>query len=627
MIKVIVFSLLLAMTVRGAFSSDLLYESEEYRQAIQNGTRTREGLPGPNYWQNTSKYTIRADFDPQSGIIEGELQLRYFNNSPHTLQQFYFKLMHDFYKHGARRQLPAMQQDLHEGVEIMEVTYEGSNLPASALSRAGTNLQVALPQPIAGGDSVVFLVKYRLPLPRHGGLRTGFYDSTSVFAGYWFPQAAVYDDIFGWDTESYIGLTENYNDFSDYDVHLTLPAQYVVWATGALVNEGEMFDTSVLARLIEAKKSNEVVRIIDEANMAARRKRPGRATWHFRARQVPDFAWAASNHYVWDAVSAQNHGAQSACLVSAVYPSGARFYDQVALFAKSSIEIMSGEFPGLPYPYHQHTTFNGLRGGGMEFPMIANNNESRDIQGALTVTAHEIAHNYFPFLMGSNERKYGWFDETFTSLMEDHAFQAIMPDTRQGGAFNIFRSYPDYADAHWSVPLMTETGNTFDYMAIIVNFYVKGPVAMEALKRVVGADNFKSWLREFMLTWQGRHCTPYDFFYFFNNKSDSDLGWFWKPWFFQSGYADVGIGSVKASGGSMSVTVTNPGLLPVPVCLELTYHDGSSEMRYVKIEEWAGQPSDLTLQIKPQKPVAAVRIRSDYFFDANSDNNSWFSDQ
>lgn len=500
-----------------------LYESIEYKRAYENGTRQRNGLPGKSYWENRSEYEINANFDPITRLIDGQLKVTYFNESPDSLNIIVFKLMQNLYRKGANRQIAIDAQNVHEGIEISNISINGIVIPDSIIDKSSTVMTVRTPTFIKQNDSSTIMLDFKTPISKSPGLRSGTIDKSSFFMAYWFPQIAVYDDIFGWDRDEYVGVPETYNDFSNYEVSLTLPSEYNVWATGEHVNEEEIFSSEILNRIQQSKKSTKSIKIIDEKDF--RKPDGNKNIWKFRADNVPDFAWGTSDHYIWEGMSAQNPAPNNLCWVQTAYAKGDPNFDWVLEVAKNCIEVFSKKFPGVPYPYFKHISFSGTQGGGMEFPMLANNFAVADSTSTIVVTAHELAHNYYPFMMGINERKYGWWDETMTTLMEDYLSKSVYPKHKMFGFFNRKVSFPYIAPRHTIMPLMTETSSMMKVQPTIVNFYVKGPAMIDMLVNLIGSDKFFAYNKEFMKIWVGKHPTPYDlfFFYQFKRRKKSEL--------------------------------------------------------------------------------------------------------
>ena len=389
-----------------------LFMPPQFQDAYKKGTRSWDGKPGPGYWQNTARYIIKAEYDPATRIISGSEEILYINNSPDSIPLLVTKLYQNAYKKGNARDLAISTDLITDGVEIVKFAVRGKTyykdnqvfleeVSPFMVQVFGTNLIIILRNdPIKPGEEIPIEVSWKVRLPERSELRTGYWDSTSFFAGYWYPQIAVYDDITGWDLNSYTGIQETYGEKSDYDVQLTIPAEYIIWATGEHLNEQEIFESDVLKKVNESKKSDGYTKIIDsKAYQKGVINGSGMKTWKFRAEDVPDFAWGASDHFTWDATSlVVDSAANRRVWISSVYPENEHDYSDVIHFARESIAYLSYILPGVPYPYSKHTTFHGLRGGGMEFPMMANNNYFRDSVMRFDVTGHEIAHNYFLFM-------------------------------------------------------------------------------------------------------------------------------------------------------------------------------------------------------------------------------------
>ncbi len=596
-----------------------LFESKEYKEAYEAGTRSRTGMPGEKYWQNRSEYKIRASFDPTSHLISGQLTVKYYNESPDSLNAIVFKLMQNVYKKGSVRQMEVDTQLLHDGIEITNVKYNDQVVDESVVRISGTIMRVSLHSSIGQNSSGTISLDFITPISPKSGFRSGSIDSTSFFMAYWFPQVAVYDDIFGWDTDEYVGIPENYNDFSNYDVEITLPSEYNVWATGKQMNIQETYSKDVLSRIEKSKASQEPVKILDEADF---RNPDGQmTTWKYRAENVPDFAWGASDHYVWEGMAAQNPDPSNLCWVQTAYPKGAANFDWVLGVAKRSVEVFSQGFPGVPYPYFKHISFRGTDGGGMEFPMLANNDATPDSTSTIMVTAHELAHNYYPFMMGINERKYGWWDETMTTLMESYLSENDYPNHKVQGLFNRKFSFNYLSALHDMQPLMTETSSMMKVMPSIINFYVKGPAIMDGLENLIGTTKMYQYNKEFMNVWTGKHPTPYDFFYFVNNKEQENLNWFWDASFFSQGYPDLSISNAHQQDQYITIEIQNVGGLPAPFQLTITYEDGTDFDEEYNINLWKDNLEFVTVRIPVSKKVEKVYLNESFFYDSNPANN------
>ncbi len=599
-----------------------LFESIEYTNAYEKGTRSRTGKPGETYWQNRSDYEIKARFYPDSSLIKGTLKVTYFNESPDSLNSLVLKLMQNVYKKGANRQMAIDIENIHDGIKIENVSFNGSVLDENSIAISGTVMRISLPNLIKSKTNCTLEMDFVTPIPKTSGFRSGTIDSTSFFIAYWFPQVAVYDDIFGWDTDEYVGVAENYNEFSNYHVELTLPSQYHIWATGKHTNKDDIYPAGIIDRIEQSKSSKKPVLILSEEDF---KTADGKVNiWKFTAENVPDFAWGASDHYVWEGASANNPDSLHAVWVQTAYPLGAKHFNWVLSVSQKSVELFSNHFPGIPYPYFKHITFRGTDGGGMEFPMLANNNVAMDSTSTIMVTAHELAHNYFPFMMGINERKYGWWDETMTTLMESFINDYAYPRYKVRGFFNRKMSFNIISPDHDILPIITETSNIMKVMPSIINYYVKGPAAMDILMNLIGTDKFYAYTWEFMKIWSWKHPTPYDFFNFINEKEGKNLNWFWHSWFFSYGYPDLAIADAHQNESYLKIKVINAGGLPVPFKLTIDYADGRNADEEYNVDIWAKDTGSADIRIPVSGTVDKVTLDGTFSYDVRPKNNEYY---
>ncbi|MEQ9007267.1 MAG: M1 family metallopeptidase, partial [Ekhidna sp.] len=394
---------------------------KEMQKAYKNGTRSYDGMPGKNYWHNTVDYDIIASVDPETRSINGASIIKYQNNSPDDLSAIVVRLYNDVYKKGNTRLTTIDERDVNDGITLNMVQVRGDSidLEGSSVTRSGTNLFLRLDEPVKSGESIELAINWETVIP-YTNRRTGVADSTSFFVAYWYPQIAVYDDVFGWDTQNYTFRTEFYNNLANFSVEFSAPESFTIWATGVLQNPGDVFNNDILDRYNTALTATEPLDIIggDDLKDGFEHKS---GTWKFKADEVPDFAFAMSDHYDWNAASQKVNGED--VLISSVYPTGnPQAFAAMTPNQQKTMKHFSEDIPGVPYPYPRFTTFIGLGGGGMEFPMMAYNGGP-----GLGVTVHEMFHMYFPMYVRVNERRFAWMDEGWadyvTSLVTNRFFQ------------------------------------------------------------------------------------------------------------------------------------------------------------------------------------------------------------
>jgi aminopeptidase N len=280
--------------------------------------------------------------------------------------------------------------------------------------------------------------------------------------------------------------------------------------------------------------------------------------------------------------------------------------------------------PGIPYPYPELTVFNGR--GGMESPMMVNDGSSGSRAGTVGVTSHEIAHTYFPFYMGTNERKYAWMDEGW-AVMLPFEFQSRSVEGNDPLKRNVM-TYSAVAGREIEMPLMVLSvflqGNSYRIAS-----YSRSGVAYYMLRQTLGDELFKKALHTYMKRWAGKHPLPYDFFFSFNDATGEDLSWFWKPWFYEFGYPDLAINNVKVDGDVVTVTVIKKGIIPVPVSVSAFANDEDKPEAVISetASVWADGKTSVTLKLKTKKPITKIVLGDDYIPDSDKSNNEYIIEQ
>ena len=558
--------------------SSNLFIPLDVQKAYEKGTRSYNGTVGENYWINHTDYKIDVELIPDSNMIVGSEEITYYNESPDSLDEIVIRLYQNIAKPGVVRNWNIPQSMLTKGVEISRLKIQNNliDLNSNRVRVSGTNMTVKLQNKLAPNNSVELEIDWRFEIAKLP-LRMGNYNG-DYFIAYWYPQISVYDDVFGWDKLQYAGTVEFYNDFNNFDINITLPDDYVIWSTGELQNCEDLFQENIIEKIEEAKNSDETVNIITledyQNDKVTLKNKNGKNTWNFKAANVPDMAWAASNNYNWDASSIEVEDGRRV-FTAAVYPDSIKQYKKAALYARETIKYMSEESPGYPYPWSHTTAFcNKNRGGGMEFPMMQNNGAPKSIGSNVGLIFHEIAHNYFPFYMGTNERRASWMDEGWASFFPRRIVEKF-DSTYDYQAYRV-ASYIGVAGTYKDMPMilpsyMMTTGE------MRTNFYNRPANAYEELRQLLGDELFHKALREFINRWQEKHPISYDFFFTFDDVVGENLSWFWKPWFFELGYPDQGIENVEINGNEITLTIKKVGIIPTRIAYTLVFENGTSE--------------------------------------------------
>ena len=451
-------------------------------------------------------------------------------------------------------------------------------------------------------------------------MRTGAIDSSAWFVAYFFPRIAVYDDLDGWNRHPYLGTQEFYNDFCDFKTAITVPKDYIVWATGDLTNCAEVFTPTYCQRIAMAEKSDGITTIIDSMDLKAGNitmQKPEN-TFRFDAKNVTDAVFAISKQYLWKSSSLivdKSTGRRTR--VDAVFNPRHHDYLEVVDFARKTVESMSFQFPRWPYPYSHETIFDGL--DQMEYPMMVNDNPLEDRVDAIELTDHEIFHTMFPFYMGINETKYGWMDEGWATIGE--WLISPMIDSSIDDDYGVAR-YETSAGTELDLPITTLTTQEYG-LPMFTNSYPKPAMGYLYVKDLLGDDVFYKALHQYIRNWNGKHPMPYDFFYSMNAGAGRNLNWFWKRWFFDDGMPDLAITKYTSGKKEHIVLVESKGNKPVPVDLTVTFTDGSTQKIHRSIAVWEKGEKTVEIRFTANKTVKNIVMGSTYVPDMDKSNNHW----
>jgi hypothetical protein len=612
-----IFSALALLFAATSFGQSALPVPVNLQQTYVNGTRTFNGAPGKNYWQNKADYSIKIKFNPKSRILNGVVDIDYINNSPNTLDQVYFKLYPNLYMKGAIRNMKVSAADETGGVQIQKLSINQQVQPANKWSIDGTNMVLSIPT-LSSNQKIHFTINYSYILNKSSHIRTGQVDSGAFFIAYFFPRVAVYDDVDGWNKYPYLGTEEFYNDFCHFNAEITVPGNYEVWATGNLKNASEVYQPKIAGRIKAAGLSDEVTDIITTADQKTHSvTTPGAMhTWKIEADSVTDFAMAISNHYVWKASSLiVDSLTKRRTRVDAVYNTSHESYLPVINYARKTVETMSYQFPKWPYPYPHETIFDGL--DQMEYPMMVNDNPVDSTGQDIELTDHEIFHTMFPFYMGTNETKYGWMDEGWATIAEWLISPIIKPGIIDGYGMD---GYESGAGTEEDLPIMTLTP-ALAGASVFTDSYPKPALGYLYVKDMLGDSLFTKALHYYIAQWHGKHPIPYDFFNCMNTGSGVDMNWFWKAWFFDNGVPDLAISNVARRQNDYIVTITSKGTKPVPIDLNLYYADGTTRVIHKSIACWQNGNRTYIINFTDNKPVSKLVLGSVHIPDVNKTDN------
>ncbi len=606
--------------------------------------RLGSGAPGSRYWQNRADYDIRAALDTVTKTLRGELTLRYTNRSPDTLYFLWLQTEQNAFAGNSLNSyiFPQASRFGARGFEGGDRIDRLEQRLGAAGSKAGrgrvvivgtrsqeTMLKVDLAEPLAPGRTAILDIAWHFLVPEHGADRMGR-DGALYELAQWYPRVAVYDDVRGWNIEPYLGQGEFYLEYGDFTYQLTVPAGYIVAATGTLLNPREVLTSAQIARLAAAAVSDSVVRVVTAAELTSGAARPrtsdaGMLTWRFAARNVRDIAWAASPEYQWDASSWMG------VIANAYYrPASAANWADAADQSRMSIQEYSERW--YRYPYPQISAVEGPI-SGMEYPMLAMENQSRDRKDLYNVVTHEIGHNWFPMIVGSNERAHMWQDEGFNTFINTFSEARRYPEAGDQLARALDeRSQVEQAMVSGADKPVDVGPDRINPALLGLAAYVKPSVGLQLLRQeILGPATFDDAFRTYIRRWAFKHPTPDDFYRTMEDVGGRRLDWFWREWFLENPRFDQAIDTVmtETKGDIMEVAVFygNRARGVLPIRARFTFSDGSSQNFDYPTEVWSTNTVRYLRRYRfTGKRLTRIELDPDKrLVDVDRSNNVWSS--
>jgi hypothetical protein len=620
--KSIILSTFLCLALWQAQAQDL-YMPRDIKRAYQKETRSPDGRPGKNYWGNHGHYTISITALPPDRTVKGTEQITYFNNSPDTLKSLNMKLILNIHRPGAARFGNTTDDYLTPGVQIDQFLINGDKQGWDNTRNSATNQFIRLPKALMPHDSVKLDITWHFEVSKKSG-REGMIDSTTFYLAYFYPRVSVYDDYNGWDTLPFLDAQEFYNDFNDYTLNVIVPKNYIVWATGTLQNPNQVLQPEYAKRLEKSFTSDSTIHIATPADLAAKNitTQNETNTWVWKATNITDMAVGLSDHYDWDAASAEVDDATNrrASMQSAFADKSADFHHAVQ-FGRNSLSWFSHNWPGVPYPFPKMTSFQGF--ADMEYPMMVNDSHSTDLRFAQLVQDHEIAHTYFPFYMGINESRYAFMDEGWATTFERLIGTAEVGQEKADDFYKQFRVDRWIHDPSTAEDLPIITPSSELRGGYGNNSYGKPSLSYFALKDMLGDKLFKKALHTYMDNWNGKHPIPWDYFNSMSTGSGQNLNWFFNNWFFTNYYIDLDLQSVEKANGVYNFSVRNIGGFAIPFDIKVTYSDGTTGIFHQTSIVWKNDQKQIIVHIKTNKTIKSAVLDGGVFMDADESNNKW----
>jgi|LauGreDrversion4_2_1035121.scaffolds.fasta_scaffold38929_2 hypothetical protein len=611
-----------------------------------NEYRSASGQPGPKYWQNRADYQLTAKLNDQNNEISGSATVTYTNNSPDALGFVWMQLDQNLFKADSRGNalIPmggsrngAGNQKFDGGYTIKSVsvlnTLQGKTIQTEVKYQiTDTRMQVFLPKSLqAAGGQVKLKVEYSFVSPLYGSDRMGVEQTKNgkIFTmAQWYPRMCVYDDVRGWNVDPYLGASEFYLEYGDFDVSLTVPTSHIVVASGELTNPQDVYTAEQQKRWAEAAASEKTVIIRGEADLTNPASRPAgktELTWKYKIKNSRDFAFASSPAFIIDAAKINVASGKKTLAISA-YPVesvGTDAWSRSTEYTKASIEHYSKQWFEFPYPAATNVAGNE---GGMEYPGIVFCNWKDKTAGLWGVTDHEFGHTWFPMIVGSNERMFGWMDEGFNTFINSLSTEAFNKGEYAEKPMDMHRMANIMTSPTLEPVLSTPDGMKERNIGLLC--YMKPGAGLTLLReQILGKERFDRAFRTYVERWAYKHPTPDDFFRTMENVSGENLSWFWRGWVQNNWRLDQAVTAVKydkndPKNGAI-ITVENLEKLPMPVILEIKTKSGKKERITLPVEIWQRNTS-WTFKYPSTEELESVSSDPDHVLpDHNSANDVW----
>jgi hypothetical protein len=607
-----------------------------------NEFRSANGAPGGKYWQNRADYTLHATIDTVKNELSCNEAINYINNSPDGLSSLWLELDQNTYREDARSNFfSGFGSNQHtSGLQFdsITLTYNGRSFNAAYIVN-DTRMQIRLPEQLLSKTNIGISITYHYIIPIFGGRNDWFSTKNGKIyeIAQWYPHMCVYDDLYGWNTLPFLGSGEFYYDYGDIDYTVTVPNDMIVAGSGELQNEKEVLSDQQIQRLNAARKSDKtiMIRTIDEVNhRTARPISSGNKTWHFKMFNTRDVAFGASKAYVWDAAKVNLPGGK-ACLAMSVYPAesaGDGAWGRATEYLKKSIEYFSEKWFVYPWPVAVNEAGTA---GGMEYPGIVFDGWQDKGNELYWVTAHEIGHNWFPMIVGSDERRYAFMDEGFNTFIDVYAadnFNNGEFAPKRDGEYAPGKGNPADEIIPWLkdslAPTMLDRADQFPEKYRHPIEYFKPAFGLVLLREaILGHDRFDYAFKKYIERWAYKHPAPDDFFRTMDNEAGEDLTWFWREWFQNNWQLDLAVQSLSYRDNDYKkgadITIANLQKLVMPCMVEIVFKDGSKQSIQLPVETWI-QSAVYNIHLKTTQPIQSVTIDpANMLPDSNRENNVW----
>ena len=597
--------------------------------------RSAAGVPGPGYWQNAADYKIAVSLDDVANKITGDVEITYKNNSPDKLPFLWLQLDQNSFNTQSRggKTTPISggrfgNLAFDGGYKIESVTIDGK--PANFIIE-DTRMQIRLASPLAEKTGTAKIkMAYSFTSPENASDRMGIQQTKNgaiYTVAQWFPRVCVYDDIEGWNVLPYLGAGEFYLEYGNFEYSINAPASHIVVGSGELLNPAEVYTADQVKKWTAAANSETtmVIRSAAEVTDPASRPAKDRLTWKFKCTNARDVAFASSKAFILDACRINLPSGKKSMAVS-VYPvesDGKEAWARSSEYVKASIEHYSNWL--YEYSYPVATNVAGIV-SGMEYPGIIFCGYKDKTASLWGVTDHEFGHNWFPMIVGTNERKFAWMDEGFNTFINFYSTDAFHDGEYKNKKFDMHAiaklMFRETADPIMSIPDVIQTRN------LGWEAYNKPGFGLRILREnILGPDRFDYAFRNYIAKWAFKHPTPMDFFRAMEDGAGEDLGWFWRAWFYELWKLDQSVKDVdyvdQDPAKGAVITIENLDKMAMPAVVEVELTSGEKERFTFPVEIWQ-RGASWTFRTVTKLPIKSVVIDPDHSFpDMDSKNNTW----
>lgn len=519
------------------------------------------------YWQQEANYEMNIDMNVAQHRFDGQQKLMYKNNSPDTLYRAFYHLYWNAFQPGSMMDIRSStiadpDQRVADRIgelseeeigyqRINSLTQDGESLEYEVV---GTILEVELANPIPPNSSSVFQMEFETQVPvqiRRSGRDNA--EGIDYSMSQWYPKMCQYDAD-GWHPNPYVGR-EFYGIWGDFDVIINIDKDYVVAGSGILQNpENTLPEHGYLSEG-------------QESNYDGERK----IKWHFKAENVHDFVWAADPDYrhekfMSDAGVEMHFFYQPDTAYEAAWKALPSRMNEALSYANEHY----GKYPFPIYSFIQGGD------GGMEYPMATLITGDRSLSSLVGVSVHELMHSWYQMVLATDEARYAWMDEGFTTYTSVHIMnhlreEGLLPgDVIKDPMIRLIEGYANFQQSEYAEPLSIHADHFLTNVAYSVAAYTSGAVLLDQLGYIIGEEVRDKALLNYYNEWKFKHPDPDKFFKVMEDESGMVLDWYKQYMIYTTRTIDYSVDTISSTAEGARVTLSRLGMFPMPIDLVIT---------------------------------------------------------